>query len=118
MSRLSSSVGQALYKESVIAMDKIMSERRQTLRCELRTRVHLYIDETDDYENAHLENINYTGIYLMTRRKLAMNQEVEIAMPPDNTMDEPLKIKAKVMRYGKHRAWGLFSYACRILHSS
>ena len=99
-------------------MDKLTIERRQTLRCELRTRVYLYLDDTECYENAHLENINYTGIYLMTRQKLVIDQEVEIAMPPDNTMDEPLKIKAKVMRYGKHRSWGLFSYACRILHSS
>ena len=98
-------------------MDELHIERRETVRCELRTRVHLYIEETDEYENAHLENINYTGLYLMTRRKLKMDQEIEIAMPPEEPGEEPLKIKAKVMRLGKHRSWGLFSYACLILHS-
>lgn len=99
-------------------MDKLQIERRETVRCGLRTRVHLYIEETGGYENAHLENINYTGLYLMTRRQLTMNQEIEIAMPPETPEEEPLKIKAQVMRVGNHRSWGLFSYACLILHSA
>lgn len=98
-------------------MDKMASERRRTLRRQLRTRVRLYNDETGNYENAHLENINYTGMYLITRRKLAMSQEVEIAIPSENHED-PLKIRAKVIRLGNHRSWGLFSYACRIIHTN
>lgn len=98
-------------------MDKLQIERRETVRCDLRSRVYLYIQESGKYENAHLENINYTGLYLMTRRKLKMNQEIEIAMPPESHEEEPLKIKAKVTRFGTHRSWGLFSYACLILHS-
>ncbi len=98
-------------------MDKLQIERRETIRCELRTRVYLYSEpQGDEYENAHLENINYTGLYLMTRRKLKMDQEIEIAMPPEAADTEPLKIKARVMRLGNHRSWGLFSYACLILH--
>ena len=99
-------------------MDKLQIERRETVRCELRTRVYLYGERNNEYENAHLENINYTGLYLMTRRKLKMDQEIEIAMPPEAPDEEPLRIKARVMRYGKHRSWGLFSYACLILHSA
>ena len=99
-------------------MDELQIERRETVRCELRTRVHLYVKETDKYENAHLDNINYTGLYLMTRRKLHMDQEIEIAIPPETPDEEPLKIKARVTRFGKHRSWGLFSYACLILHSA
>lgn len=98
-------------------MDKMASERRRTLRRQLRVRVRLYNDETGEYENAHLENINYTGMYLITRRKLTMNQEVEVAIPSE-THEDPLKIKATVIRLGNHRSWGLFSYACSIIHSN
>ena len=98
-------------------MDKMTSERRRTLRRQLQIRVRLYNNETGKYENAHLENINYTGMYLITRRKLAMNQKVEVAIPGE-THEDPLTIKAKVIRQGNHRSWGLFSYACSIIHSS
>ena len=98
-------------------MDKMTSERRRTLRRQLRIRVRLYNDETGEYENAHLENINYTGMYLITRRKLAINQGVEVLIPSE-THEDPLTIKAKVIRQGNHRSWGLFSYACSIIHSN
>lgn len=100
-----------------MAIDKIVTERRRTLRRNLRTRVRLFNEETKRYENAHLENINYTGMYLMTRRKLTIQQSVEIAVPSE-TDKNPITIKAKVIRQGRHRSWGLFSYACQILHSS
>lgn len=93
------------------------SERRRTLRRQLRIRVRLYNDDTGEYENAHLENINYTGMYLITRRKLAMHQGVEVLIPSE-THEDPLIIKAKVIRQGNHRSWGLFSYACSIIHSN
>lgn len=80
-------------------------------------RVRLYNARTDRYENASLENISYSGLYLMTRRKLKLNQDVEIAVPSESD-DERLVIQARVVRKGNHRSWGLFSYACRILHSS
>lgn len=98
-------------------MDKIVTERRKTLRRNLRTRVRLFNEQTNNYENAHLENINYSGIYLMTRRRLALKQDVEIAVPSEVDADS-IRIKARVIRRGRHRSWGLFSYACRILHSS
>ena len=96
-------------------MGKDGDDRRKTLRHELRTRVHLYNHETGRYENAHLENINYSGLYIMTRRKLNIDDTVKIAIPSEPDED-PIKIEAKVIRLGEHRAWGLFSYACRILH--
>lgn len=96
-------------------MKQIASERRRTLRRDVKTRVRLYNDQTGEYENAHLSNINYNGLYLMTRRKLRMAQEIEIAVPSESDAD-CIKIKAKVMRVGRHRSWGLFSYACHILH--
>ena len=98
-------------------MDRIVTERRRTLRRNLRTRVRLFNKETNRYENAHLQNISYTGMYLMTRRKLALQQVVEIAVPSEAD-ENPIRIKARVIRRGKHRSWGLFSYACRILHST
>lgn len=100
-----------------MTMDKIVTERRRTLRRNLRTRVRLFNEETNSYENAHLDNINYTGMYLMTRRKLAVAQDVEIAVPSEED-ENPIRIKARVIRQGRHRSWGLFSYACRILHST
>lgn len=100
-----------------MSMDKIVTERRKTLRRNLRTRVRLFNEQTNNYENAHLENINYSGIYLITRRRLALKQDVEIAVPSEVDTDS-IRIKARVIRRGRHRSWGLFSYACRILHSS
>lgn len=97
-------------------MKQIATERRKTLRRDVRTRVRLLNDRTGEYENAHLSNINYTGLYLMTRRKLQLEQEVEIAVPSESDADS-LTIKAIVIRVGHHRSWGLFSYACRIVHS-
>ena len=96
-------------------MGKKNGERRKTRRHDLRTRVRLYNDETGRFENAHLENINYSGLYIMTRRKLNINDTVRISVPSEPD-ESPIKIKAKVIRLGNHRAWGLFSYACQILH--
>jgi len=98
-------------------MNKVMYERRRTFRYELRTRVQLCNDEKNSYQNAHLENLNYTGMYLITRSKLAINQKIEIAIPGDPE-EETIKIRAKVVRLGNHRSWGLFSYGCHILHSA
>ena len=89
-------------------------ERRRTLRHELRIRVQLWNSERKCFQNAHLDNINHTGIYLMTRYQLALNQNLEIAIPTEAEGD-PIKIKARVTRLGNHRSWGLFSYGCRIL---
>ena len=94
-------------------MGKDGADRRKTLRHELRTRVQLYNDATGRYENAHLENINYSGLYIMTRCKLNIDDTVKIAIPSEPDED-PIKIEARVIRLGKHRGWGLFSYACRI----
>lgn len=98
-------------------MDKLVSERRQNHRRKVRARVRLFNDRTSEYENAHLENVSYSGMYLITRRKLNLNQTLEIAVPSD-TEGDTLHIKAKVVREGSHRSWGLFSYACRILHAN
>ena len=62
-------------------MGKGGSERRKTRRHDLRTRVRLYNDETGHYENAHLENINYSGLYIMTRQKLNIDDTVKISVP-------------------------------------
>ena len=96
-------------------MGKNKGERRKTRRHNLRTRVRLYNDETGRFEDAHLENINYSGLYIMTRRKLSISDTVRISVPSEPD-ENPIKIKAKVIRLGHHRAWGLFSYACQILH--
>ena len=96
-------------------MGKNNGERRKTRRHNLRTRVRLYNDETGRFENAHLENINYSGLYIMTRRKLNINDTVRISVPSEPD-ENPIKIRAKVIRLGNHRTWGLFSYACQILH--
>lgn len=95
-------------------MDKVTHERRRTFRHDLRVRVHLYDEDKSSYQNAHLENINHTGIYLMTRCRLAINQKVEIEIPADSDGDG-ITIRARVMRLGRHRWWGLFSYGCHIL---
>lgn len=97
-------------------MDKLVSERRQAPRRNLRVRVRLYDARADAYQNAHLENISATGMYLITRRKLRINQILDIAVPSE-THENPVLIKAKVVRKGNHRSWGLFSYACRITDS-
>lgn len=96
-------------------MDKGISERRRTLRHDLRIRVQLYNNETKRYEKALLQDINHTGLYLITRRRLTLNQEIDIAVPTE-TDEDVIKIKAKVVRIGNHRSWGVFSYGCRILH--
>lgn len=96
-------------------MGKIAYERRTAVRHELRTRVRLYNEHTQSYEDAHLKDINASGMYLITRRKLSMDQIVEVVVPcePD---EDTIKLKGQVIRLGRHRSWGMFSYACRILH--
>lgn len=97
-----------------IGMKRTANERRRTIRRDVRARVRLYTDKTGEYENAHLTNINQSGMYVMTRRKLAVGEKIQVAVPSE-TDDDPLTIKAEVIRKGIHRSWGLFSYACRII---
>lgn len=98
-------------------MKKTKNERRQTLRRDIRTRVRLRSRRAGSYENAHLVNLGRGGLYLMTRSKLKMGEQVDIAVPSE-TDDDHIKIKVKVMRQGDHRWWGLFSYGCRLLRAS
>gem|GEM_PF-3152175 len=93
-----------------------MYERRRTFRHDLRLRVHLYGGDRSGYQYAHLENINHTGVYLITRRRLNMNEKVEMAIPAEPEQ-EAIKIRVKVIRFGNHRSWGLFSYGCHIIQS-
>ena len=99
---------------SRVNMKKNISERRRTVRHDLRMPVGLRQDETKGYQKALLHNINHVGLYLITRHRLTINQSIEIAVPtePDEDM---VKIRAKVIRIGNHRSWGVFSYGCRIL---
>ena len=96
-------------------MDRIARERRKNIRHELKTRVRLFNEDTGVYEDAHLKDINSSGMYLITRRRLSMHQAVEIIVPCEPEEDT-VKLKGRVIRVGKHRSWGMFSYACRILH--
>ncbi len=95
-------------------MQKPDNDRRETARRDIRTRVRLRIDQTANYENAHLVNLGRLGLYLMARRKLKLGQEIEIVAPSE-TDEDHIRIKAEVIREGHHRWWGLFSYGCRIL---
>ena len=97
-------------------MDKVASDRRRTLRHYVRTRVRMFNDKTQSFENAHLENISPRGVYIMTRNRMAIGQEAVIAVPSETEKD-CLRIRVKVVRKGNHRAWGLFSYAMQILGS-
>ena len=44
-----------------------------------------------------------------------LNEKVELEIPAILKKDV-IRINAKIVRPGKHRSWGLFSYGCRILH--
>lgn len=96
-------------------MDKRISDRRRTFRYALRIRVHLYDDKTSKQQAALLHDINFGGLYLITRFKLSINQDIEIIVPSEPD-EEVRKLKAKVIRMGQHRSWGVFSYGCCILH--
>jgi len=74
-------------------------------------------DQTGDYENAYLVNLDKGGMYIMSRRKLSIGQELVIAVPSEKD-DDHVEMNVKVIRYGNHRSWGLFSYGCRLLQSS
>ena len=100
---------------SQMNMDKHISERRRTCRYALRLRVHLYDDKTSKQQVVLLHDINFGGLYLIARLKLAINQHIEIVVPSEPD-EEVRKLKAKVIRFGQHRSWGVFSYGCRILH--
>ena len=65
---------------------------------------------------AHLHDINETGIYLITRVRLAVNERIEIEVPSRRRKDV-IRMTVKVIRPGRHRCWGLFSYGCRLLES-
>ena len=95
-------------------MSKNISERRRTVRHDLRMPVRLRQDKTKGYQKALLHNINHVGLYLITRHRLIIDQSIEIAVPTEPD-EEMVKIRAKVTRIGNHRSWGVFSYACRIL---
>ncbi len=97
-------------------MQKLNNDRRRTIRREIRTRVRLRVGDTNAYENAHLVNLGRLGMYLMTRTRLRLGQEIEIVTPCEFDEDQ-IKIRARVVRQGNHRWWGLFSYGCRILHA-
>ena len=92
---------------SQMNMDKHISERRRTPR--LSIRVRLFTDKTQRQRSALLRNINYGGLYLITRFKLKINQNIEITVPTEAD-EEVRKIKAKVIRIGQYRSWGVFSY--------
>ena len=96
-------------------MDDIAYDRRNAIRQELRTKVHLFNEDIRSYENAHLRDISSSGMYLITRRKLSLNQTVQIVVPcePD---EDTIKIKGQVVRIGHHRSWGLFSYGCSLIY--
>lgn len=96
-------------------MDKGISERRRTFRHDLRIHVLLCSDATRGYQKALLQNINHGGLYLITRYSLNINQKIEITIPTEPGEDM-IKLRAKVIRIGDHRSWGVFSYGCRILH--
>ena len=96
-------------------MDATTNERRKNTRHELRTRVQLFNERTKKYEDAYLKNINSSGMYIITRRNLRIDQIIEIVVPckPE---EDTIKLRGQVMRIGHHRSWGIFSYACRIVH--
>jgi len=90
------------------------NERRRAVRQNIRSRVRLRAHQAGNFENAHLVDFGQDGLYVMTRFKLNIGQEVEIAVPSEADEDH-VKITAKVIRKGTHRSWGLFSYGCRLL---
>ncbi len=96
-------------------MDKRISGRRQTTRHDLNIQVRLHDDKTKRKQSALLENINHGGLYLITRHRLPMNQSIEILVPTEPDVDT-VKIRARVVRIGNHRSWGVFSYGCCILY--
>ncbi len=96
-------------------MDDLARERRKNVRHELKTRVRLFNENTGAHEDACLENINSSGMYLITRCRLLMHQAIEIIVPC-NPGEDTIKLRGRVIRIGSHRSWGVFSYACRILH--
>lgn len=96
-------------------MDDLALDRRKSVRREIRTRVHLFNEDTANYEEAHLRDMSVSGIYLITRRKLSLNQRVRVAVPCEPG-EETIKLTGQVVRVGHHRSWGMFSYGCSIVY--
>lgn len=96
-------------------MDDTAYDRRNAVRQELRTSVHLFNEDIGSYEDAHLRDLSGSGMYLITRCKLSLNQTIQIVVPCDPDEDT-IKLQGQVARIGHHRSWGMFSYGCVITY--
>jgi len=80
------------------------SEKRNYKRVKVECDIHFrMVEDEEDEEVGHLENISGRGLMFIAERGVPMNAELVIRVEPGNQLTPPLHARVQVVRMEKQR---------------